>query len=84
MRAATEPKVRTCGCGRTFAMRKHERTGKAAPITTYEAENGNIHVNPNGTYRVIGTKEEYSGTRYLNHFTDCPIREAFGQKSKGW
>ena len=77
-------RVKTCGCGKTFVMRRHERTGKAAPITTYAVADGNIRINPNGTYGVIGSKDAHDGERFLNHFSDCPLAEAFGQKSRGW
>lgn len=76
-------RVRTCGCGQTFVMRRHERTNRLAPITTYADDKGNVRVNPDGTYGVVGIGEAYAGPRYLNHFADCPIREAFGQNSRG-
>lgn len=71
--------VRTCACGKTFVMRKHERTGTPNPISTYEVENGNVSINKDGTYRIIGKAEEYDGARFVSHFVDCELKDLFGR-----
>lgn len=44
---------------------------------------GNIGVNPDGTYFVIGAFQNYVGPRYLNHFTDCPNARSYGGARAG-
>lgn len=68
---------RCSACGATFVMRPHHRTGKLAPITTYEVENGNVFVSVDGTYGIIGKDQPYDGPRYVSHFADCPEVERF-------
>ena len=72
----------TCPCGKTFVMRPHERTRTPNPITTYEVANGNIAVNHDGSYRVIGKSEEYGGERTTSHFVDCPLAGRFGKRAR--
>lgn len=74
--------VRTCACGKTFVMRRHERTGTPNPITTYEVDNGNVAINENGTYRIIGKAEEFDGPRHVSHFVDCPVADRFGKRAR--
>lgn len=70
-------RIQTCRCGKTFVQRAHHRTGKPNPITTYEVPNGNVAVNDDGTYRIIGRGEDYVGPRYVSHFVDCPFAGSF-------
>jgi hypothetical protein len=67
-------RVRTCECGRTYVLRKHYRTRKLEPITTYPVERGTVDVLDDGTFRVIGRSESFVGPRYINHGLDCPLR----------
>lgn len=72
---------KTCTCGVQIVMRKHERTGKVSPITVDESEKGNIGVNEDGSFFIA--KAEYTGPRFLNHFTDCPDAELYGGVKPG-
>lgn len=68
----------TCSCGARFVQRLHERTGNPAPITIYHDPRGNIRVNPDGTYGIIRKGDLHIGSRFLNHFAECPDREKYG------
>lgn len=73
---------RLCACGKTFVMRPHERTRAPNPITTYEVVNGNVAINPDGSYRIVPKSENYDGPRHVSHFTDCPLADRFGRRSR--
>lgn len=73
-------RVQTCRCGRTFVQRKHERTGKPNPITTYEHPTGNVRINPDGTYGIVKKGEACDGPRHISHFVDCPEAGSFHRR----
>lgn len=82
MATLSEPAVRTCACGKTFVMRLNVRTKRYNPISTYEVLNGNIAINEDGTYRLIGKGEDYTGPRFVSHFSDCPLADRFGKVAR--
>lgn len=79
-----------CDCGEGCVMVPHVQSGKLAPITIATYPDGNIEVDllsvngGHGTYRVVPERERLANPkpRLLNHFTNCPLREQFGGRTK--
>lgn len=75
--------IKTCVCGARYVQRRHERTGKYAPIEHAPSEKGNCRILANGDYAIIPKADvaTYAGDKYLNHFAYCPSRRKFGGRS---
>lgn len=59
----------TCkGCGNRIVWRRHERTGKLAPIDAEATVDGNIVIVDGETYRIDKTA---AGPRFTNHWATC-------------
>ena len=70
----------TCrSCGKNLMIVNHERTGKPAPVEAEPVENGNIMLNPDGTYGIAPKGYEWpeGAKRYQSHYVSCP-------SAKGW
>lgn len=76
-------RVKECECGVSIVMRKNQATGKWAPITARSYPSGNVAINTDQTWRVIGKDEAFAGPRYLNHFSDCERAKNFGGDRAG-
>jgi hypothetical protein len=69
-------------------MVAHRATGKLAPITTATYDDSNIEVFGDGglipLYRIVPKQEREADPKplHLNHFTNCPRREAFGGRAR--
>lgn len=71
-------------CETMIRMMKHEKTGRPAPIEVDENEGGNVLLNPDGTYHIVGKTEQIDPAipLYLNHYAACPGAREARQKRK--
>lgn len=75
-------------CGAMVYWRKHERTGKPAPIDAAPDPEGNALLLLQGRYRTLvgGAREEAVAFRYelrTNHFQTCPQSVMWKERGKG-
>lgn len=73
----------TCSCGVIFVKRRNRTTGRWNPITLHPSELGNVKVHDNGECDVIRKDEDFTGPRYLNHFSDCVDAQKYGGDKPG-
>lgn len=59
------------GCLAPILWRRHETTGKMAPIDAAPAEDGNVIVVDEETYRIAGPLDAFTGPRHKNHWATC-------------
>jgi hypothetical protein len=72
--------VTTCrACNARIVFRPHHTTGKVNPITDYLVEGGNIEINEDGSYRILGAAalRDDPAPRHISHFSDCPASKSF-------
>lgn len=71
----------TCrGCGTRILWRRHETTGKLAPLDADPSRDGNIVIVDADTYRILPKGHGSGGQpRHLNHWATCtnPPKKAF-------
>lgn len=72
-----------CKCGVAVTFRENRTTRKIAPIEDAPVENGNITLNPGGTYNAHHIAHVPAGVeRFRNHFINCPHAFDFGTKKR--
>jgi hypothetical protein len=75
-------RIQTCSCGARIVFRFNAKSGKPSPILADPTPDGNVAINPDGRFRILGKGEVYDGPRYKSHFADCPSAPAFRRKGK--
>ncbi len=77
----------TCrSCGAPVLWRKHQRTGKPAPIDAEPNPDGNVVLLGEERYYVLSPKERETwtsrveGSLHTNHFQTCPQQKLWSRK----
>ncbi len=77
----------TCrSCGAPILWRKHQRTGKPAPIDAEPNPDGNVLLLRENRYRALSREEREAaiarmeGPLHTNHFQTCPQQKMWSRK----